>query len=75
MPAPVVHFRCPAALRDRLHDLADEQGVSTNMLMVSLLSGAVGFGLADDKKSPRAAVTAEGVATHQEGPDDQQHAA
>jgi hypothetical protein len=40
---PSVHVRLPAALIDRLHQLADEQGVSLNALLLALIAGSVGF--------------------------------
>jgi hypothetical protein len=45
-----IHIRLPRALHDRLVELAADQGISLNGLLVALLAGSVGFTLADEPK-------------------------
>jgi hypothetical protein len=55
MPSPTtenLRVRLPRALAGRLRELADEQGVSINTLMVALLAGTTGFSLAPPPPSP-----------------------
>jgi predicted DNA binding CopG/RHH family protein len=41
-----VHIRLPATLLDELWQRAEAEGVSMNMLLATLLAGAIGFELA-----------------------------
>jgi hypothetical protein len=45
--APNIRVRMPRGLAERLRELAEEQGISTNTLTVALLSGATGYTLND----------------------------
>jgi hypothetical protein len=47
-----VHVRIPLALVEELRTRADEQQVSFNLLVASLLAGAIGFKLADEAPPP-----------------------
>jgi predicted HicB family RNase H-like nuclease len=40
-----LRVRLPLALTERLRELADENGVSMNTLLVSVIAGSVGFSL------------------------------
>jgi predicted HicB family RNase H-like nuclease len=40
-----IHVRLPPALHDQLRDLAEEQRMSLNALVIALLSGGIGFKL------------------------------
>ena len=44
---PSVHVRLPRDLAAYLVHMAEEQGVSLNMLLATLIAGAVGWTLAD----------------------------
>jgi hypothetical protein len=50
---PSVHVRLPRDLAGYLNHLAGEQGVSLNALLATLIAGAVGWSL-DDERSGRA---------------------
>jgi hypothetical protein len=60
-----VHIRLPRSLLGQLRAQAQDEGMSTNALMLALLAGSIGFTLAPDKtRSPRAAAdTAGGMTT------------
>jgi predicted HicB family RNase H-like nuclease len=45
---PSLHLRLPRDLHERVRQLADEQDVSLNTLLVALIAGSVGFKLAGD---------------------------
>jgi HicB-like protein involved in pilus formation len=40
-----IHIRLPRSLHDRLKAAADDQDISLNSLVLSLLAGSVGFSL------------------------------
>jgi predicted HicB family RNase H-like nuclease len=40
-----LHVRLPVALHDQLRAAADEQGISLNTLVATLLAGGIGFKL------------------------------
>jgi predicted HicB family RNase H-like nuclease len=50
-----IHVRLPRALHEQLSAMAIDQDISLNGLIATLLAGAVGFNLATDNESPRAA--------------------
>lgn len=62
-----IHLRLPRALHEQLRQLAEEQGVSLNTLLVALVAGAVGFAL--DDEAPATSQTSGGLTASGGKPD------
>jgi hypothetical protein len=50
MDRPSIHLRLPRDLHDELRSRAEEQGVSPNTLLTTLLGGAIGWSLDPNAK-------------------------
>jgi len=49
MDRPSIHLRLPRELHDELRVTADQQGVSLNTLLATLLAGSIGWKLGRKK--------------------------
>jgi hypothetical protein len=72
-----VRVRLPKGLAERVRELADEQGVSINTLLATIIAGSVGFDLRHDqepteKDSPGGADTPRGQTALEEPHEQQQ---